>query len=120
MFGMKMMKGLHMPLDLFYVMIAVVGSVIGLIDGLRKYENWNHNNQSFHYLWKGLLLLFFGMIFNSLFEGRWDLNYLIAFLSLRKAGRLWLFRAIVSFAYAYIAMGIEILVIVAVKNYHSR
>ncbi len=105
-----------MPLDLFYVTIALIGTIIGIIDGFRKFENWNDKKQSFHYIWKGLLLLFSAVIFNGLLEGHWDLNYILAFLSLRKIGELWLFRAILSLAYIYLAMGIEILGIVYYKR----
>lgn len=111
---------MNMSIDLVGVTITIVICITVLIDGLMKFKQWEDYHQSIHYLWKGLLLLFIGTILNGLVESRWDLNYLISFLSLKKVGRWWLFRVFVSFAYIYVALGMEILVIISVKKHQNR
>ena len=111
---------MNMPIDLLGVMITVVICVVVLIDTLVKIKQWVSYDQSFHYLWRGLLLLLVGTIFNNLVEGRWDANYVISFLSLKIVGRWWLFRVFVSFAYIYIALGIEIMLIVKTKKIQEQ
>lgn len=105
-----------MELDISEIIIAGVLCIVVLFDGLLKYRKWNDYQQVYDYLRIGLLMLLSATIFNSLVEGKWNLNYIISFLSLKQAGRWWMFRLFASIGYICLAMAIEILIIVKYKK----
>lgn len=104
-----------MGVDLIEITISVMICIIVLAEGFLKFSKWEHYHQSLHYFWVGFLLLLTVGTFNSLAAGRWDLNYIMSFLSLKKVG-LWMFRILAMYSYIYLAKGIEVLVLVKMKK----
>ena len=104
-----------MGVDLIEVTISAVVCIIVLADGFLKFSTWEHYRQSLHYFLVGFLVLLTVGTFNSLAVGRWDLDYIISFLSLKKVG-LWMFRILAMYSYIYFAKGIEVLIIVKTKK----
>lgn len=104
-----------MGVDLIEVTISGVICIAVLAEGLLKFEKWEHYRQSLHYFSVGSLVLLAVATFNSLAAGRWDVDYIMSFLSLKKVG-LWMFRILASYSYIYLAKGIEVLIIVKIKN----
>jgi len=105
-----------MKVDIVEVVIILVIGLLGLIDGLKNRNKWQKYRQSVQYFRIGIVLLLIGTIFNSLVEGRWDLNYIAALLSLKQAGRWWLFRLFTGIGYVSLIMGLEVLVLTKINR----
>lgn len=108
-----------MKVDMVEVGIVGVLCIAVLIDGLRKYKQWNTYRQPLEYAKAGLLLLLATTLLNSWAESRWELDYILSFLILEKVGSLWMFRYFTAIGYICLAMSIEILAIVISKKSKS-
>ena len=108
-----------MGVDLIEIAIAGVVCIIVLAEGFLKSSKWEHYRQSLHYFLVGFLILLTVGTFNSLATGRWDVDYIISYLSLKKVG-LWMFRIFAMYSYIYLAKGVEVLIIVKIKNIQRK
>jgi Ca2+/Na+ antiporter len=103
--------------DYIELLIGFVGLIIGIILIIRNRKEFNSYKAPFFLIFCGISLLIFGIVCNSSTVGRWDKNFIIAFLSLRVIdGGGWLCRGPAFFGYTFFVFGITILLVVISKR----
>ncbi len=77
-----------MEISLYMVLIKVLLFIIliifsvGIIKLIRNRQKYNSYKVAFIYTFIGLVIILFSAIVNSLESGRWDKDYIMAFLSI--------------------------------------
>lgn len=97
------------------VIFTVVSSLLALFSIRKKRSELIQNKNRFLKVFLyGLSLLLFALIGNSMISKNWDIDFLLAFLTVKDTGE-WFFRYLLPFAYMGIVIGAGSLLILTKK-----
>ena len=79
------------PQDYILIVIVLIASIVGIMQLFRNRQKFAFYKEAMPFVMGGILLSLFSTIGNCITENHWDIEYIIAFLSLKKVSDGWFF-----------------------------
>jgi hypothetical protein len=105
----------YMEHDLNIIITAAITCLIGVIYIFLYPQKGMNYSKYVRLSFVGISILFITAMLNSLIESRWELDYIISFLAIRKVGE-WLFRISASLGYIAVLWGLSGIVVIKFRK----